>query len=648
MNTIDKYEDIKISMLPEKTRETLEKLKKATKDFTIQNDKADAYVSAVHSKLSKEKPEVLRSKDKKVEPKKTEPKKPTAKKSEPKKAEPKKVDPKKVEPTKAPIKKATKTLIKTVSARVNALKLAIDSDPLLKGLSQTDKERDAGRLALPKGRRVSKKTGKVYYESRENRSDRKSPEYKSGYPYLEMGGDIHPMDKDGNYVVQLITIEDGKITDVIKKTYRDEESALTYAMMKGNFLEEGQAIFVNDENNKILYKKVSMRQRGYMEHGGEIGTWKPNALQDGSLQLTNSNIFIRDNGGDYGRGRYDVYRRGTMTDGFSTPVTLIASIDDLDEAKKYGYNNRYERGGYMEHGGDLKNKLKEYKTFVEEYPDKQIYVRVKFGGADKDVQRYTANEENKKRAIDFAKRLAEKNNGTYEGFKTYTLAKGGYMENGGETKFAWMKAQAGDSAVVIEENKMGVIVKPYGRRFHLRFPDGSEKTYFAEELYFIFDEEYAKGGELDEGFMDFDETHINMAKGGLVQGDKLPHKLTKYFTKGAKTIEVPMDKLSPTRAREKGIENAEKYMRMAYNGEMDKRKPISVYRTTNGRYKVADGNSTYAVAKKNGWKTILADVVKNPLLQSQGQKSVFGIAKEIRKDGESWQDAIQRAKKMKK
>jgi hypothetical protein len=137
-----------------------------------------------------------------------------------------------------------------------------------------------------------------------------------------------------------------------------------------------------------------------------------------------------------------------------------------------------------------------------------------------------------------------------------------------------------------------------------------------------------------------------MAKGGLVEGDKLPHKLSKYFIKGAKTIEVPMDKLSPTRAREKGIENAEKYMRMAYNGEMDRRKPITVYGTTNGRYKVADGNSTYAVAKKNGWKTILADVIKNPSLQSNGKKSIFALAKEIRKEGESWQDAIQRAKKI--
>ena len=43
---------------------------------------------------------------------------------------------------------------------------------------------------------------------------------------------------------------------------------------------------------------------------------------------------------------------------------------------------------------------------------------------------------------------------------------------------------------------MGYVIKPYGRRFHLRFPDGTEKTYSAEELEFFKDEEYAEGGGL--------------------------------------------------------------------------------------------------------------------------------------------------------
>jgi len=91
MNTKEKYEDIKVSMLPEKTRDTLDKIKKATKDFSVQNDKADAYVSAVHSKLKKEKPSALRSEDKKPEPK-----------PEPKKAAPKPKPEPKPKPNRSP------------------------------------------------------------------------------------------------------------------------------------------------------------------------------------------------------------------------------------------------------------------------------------------------------------------------------------------------------------------------------------------------------------------------------------------------------------------------------------------------------------------------------------------------------------------
>jgi predicted ABC-type ATPase len=69
-----------------------------------------------------------------------------------------------------------------------------------------------------------------------------------------------------------------------------------------------------------------------------------------------------------------------------------------------------------------------------------------------------------------------------------------YMKNGG--KLAWQNVQVGDKALVISENKLGLVIKPYGRRFHLKFPDGTEKTYSAEELEFFKDEEYAKGGGL--------------------------------------------------------------------------------------------------------------------------------------------------------
>jgi len=83
--------------------------------------------------------------------------------------------------------------------------------------------------------------------------------------------------------------------------------------------------------------------------------------------------------------------------------------------------NRKRAESKMAQGGEVRN----YKTYVEQYPDGKIYVRVKFSGLDKDVQNYVANEENKTKAINFAKRLAEKNNGTYEGFKNFSMAQGG-------------------------------------------------------------------------------------------------------------------------------------------------------------------------------------------------------------------------------
>ena len=69
-----------------------------------------------------------------------------------------------------------------------------------------------------------------------------------------------------------------------------------------------------------------------------------------------------------------------------------------------------------------------------------------------------------------------------------------YMKNGG--KLAWQNVQVGDKALVLSENKLGLVMKPYGRRFHLKFPDGTEKTYSAEELEFFEDEEYAEGGAI--------------------------------------------------------------------------------------------------------------------------------------------------------
>jgi hypothetical protein len=92
----------------------------------------------------------------------------------------------------------------------------------------------------------------------------------------------------------------------------------------------------------------------------------------------------------------------------------------------------------------------------------------------------------------------------------------GYMEDGGQIgamggEVKWQDVYRGDSALVIADNKLGLIIKPYGRKFHLRFPDGTEKTYDASELkFFKFDDEYANGGMMaDGGFLNKLPTEYN-------------------------------------------------------------------------------------------------------------------------------------------
>ena len=135
----------------------------------------------------------------------------------------------------------------------------------------------------------------------------------------------------GKYYV--MDAKDGKI---VSKGFDTEEEAKV----------EKYKIFEKTGNPFLVQKK--MAKGGYMADGGEVGTWRGNPLGDGSIELLNSRIYIRDNGGDYGRGRYDVYVKGDTDFRASiTKVTLVASFDDLDEAKKYGYalSKKYAKGG---------------------------------------------------------------------------------------------------------------------------------------------------------------------------------------------------------------------------------------------------------------------------------------------------------------
>lgn len=49
----------------------------------------------------------------------------------------------------------------------------------------------------------------------------------------------------------------------------------------------------------------------------------------------------------------------------------------------------------------------------------------------------------------------------------------------------WQSAEVGDSVHVPSINKTGLIIQIYGRKFHLKFIDNTEKTFDKSELEII-------------------------------------------------------------------------------------------------------------------------------------------------------------------
>ena len=71
-----------------------------------------------------------------------------------------------------------------------------------------------------------------------------------------------------------------------------------------------------------------------------------------------------------------------------------------------------------------------------------------------------------------------------------------------------------------------------------------------------------------------------------------------------------IDDIDAISRRPQGVTNASKLMGLAYYGKLNKRKPITLQKLESGKYKLLDGNSTYAIAYLSGWKHIYAIVVE--------------------------------------
>jgi predicted RNA methylase len=104
--------------------------------------------------------------------------------------------------------------------------------------------------------------------------------------------------------------------------------------------------------------------------------------------------------------------------------------------------------------------------------------------------------------------------------------------------------------------------------------------------------------------------------------ESLPDNPADYFHAHEADATVPLDKIKNLRQRPEGVENAAKFMEASRRGLMPKRSPLKVVDNGDGTYTVADGNSTFANAKKNGWKNLPVKLVPLSYLHEEQRHTV--------------------------
>lgn len=198
MTIKQKFSSIDQSKLTADQKAFLTKIKDVTKNFTDKemNKKVEAPLNGFIEKAKEKMPEAIKSAPvrrttkSKAKPTRTSSSKPTAmtlakeiRKEEESwssaRARASKMMKEKTKTTSKDVESELDKLIKLVRGKKDRAKLS--------GISGTNIKRDSTRKAKPRGRRISK-DGNVYYENRENRTDRLAPNYPKYAPYLEDGG----------------------------------------------------------------------------------------------------------------------------------------------------------------------------------------------------------------------------------------------------------------------------------------------------------------------------------------------------------------------------------------------------------------------------------------------------------------------------
>jgi len=174
------------------------------------------------------------------------------------------------------MKEDSKDLSKTVETELDKLSKLVRNTKnraKLSGLSGTNIKRDSVRRAKPRGRRISKE-GNVYYENRDNRTDRLAPNYPKNAPLLENGA----------------YLTDGTFGNFQNQVYAEggDIDAFTLRMVKSNGMQPAEVL---KEDTNVRYNRGGSitNERRYVNKGEdyEVRYSKPRPARKGYKGVRN-------------------------------------------------------------------------------------------------------------------------------------------------------------------------------------------------------------------------------------------------------------------------------------------------------------------------------------------------------------------------
>ena len=309
--------------------------------------------------------------------------------------------------------------------------------------------------------------------------------YKESLDYLNSQG----------YSVSLLDIWDVKglynVTDETALKILDEvrEILMPYELVKRTIHNVAQ--------NNFGLEYDDYKNDEYADGGG-VGEWS-NGFSYGSLVLKNTNIYIRDNGGKVNRGRYDIYAKTPQPNG--NRLNLLNSFNDLEEAKKYGYDysEKYATGGSAGGNGNTNE-----------------YEWISFWWGGKSSRKLTKEEADSK-GVKF------ENYSTTDGKKWWNYAwvnwkNKGMMASGGSADGGEIKVGSvviGKAGSRIPAKEVGEIIEINGEKaiVNWRYGLGVNKTHKISELMYAGSNEYEGGGVTESKGGSMGWKH-KMARGG--------------------------------------------------------------------------------------------------------------------------------------